>query len=298
MSEKVWVIGDGRSGTTWLANLINYDTRFQYIFEPFHPGRNPEVGSIELFAYRREEQQDYELERFFNKVFSGQVFPPDSTVSTRCSNSPDRILVKDIFANLIAKWVQHRIAGLKIVILLRHPFAVALSKRNHMNWTWMREPADFLTRQDLYNDFLQPFGDVIRSAESYFDKQVVIWAIIHHVMFDQLDEDDFHLIFYENICRQPREELSRLMQFLGHGNNSVERALNIIGNVSKFSSEEALRSRGRENYAMWLEQISDEEYKRGCRILKVFNMGKLYSGNPEPGVDVKYARKKIDGTRE
>jgi hypothetical protein len=33
----VWVIGDGRSGTTWLMELINWRKTYREMFEPFHP---------------------------------------------------------------------------------------------------------------------------------------------------------------------------------------------------------------------------------------------------------------------
>src|SRR5688572_637852 len=35
--ERLWLIGDGRSGTTWAANLLNHRGRYRQLFEPFHP---------------------------------------------------------------------------------------------------------------------------------------------------------------------------------------------------------------------------------------------------------------------
>ena len=32
-----WMVGSGRSGTTWLASLINADHTMREVFEPVHP---------------------------------------------------------------------------------------------------------------------------------------------------------------------------------------------------------------------------------------------------------------------
>ncbi|MCK5361175.1 MAG: sulfotransferase domain-containing protein, partial [Gammaproteobacteria bacterium] len=126
--EKVWVIGDGRSGTTWLSDLINYDTQYHFIFEPVHPQRRREMRGYDLFKYLRHEQKDEKLEQFCNQVFNGKVFTHDSAVPARFPMCPDKILVKDIFAHLMAKWVLNQNPEVKLVVLLRHPFSVALSK--------------------------------------------------------------------------------------------------------------------------------------------------------------------------
>jgi len=36
-SSLVFVAGTGRSGTTWLAQLLNANDQFRLIVEPFHP---------------------------------------------------------------------------------------------------------------------------------------------------------------------------------------------------------------------------------------------------------------------
>ena len=34
--EKIFILGDGRSGTNWLVNLVNFDRRYRLVYEPFH----------------------------------------------------------------------------------------------------------------------------------------------------------------------------------------------------------------------------------------------------------------------
>src|SRR5262245_3197724 len=35
--DAALVSGTRRSGTTWLADVINFDNHYRYMFEPFHP---------------------------------------------------------------------------------------------------------------------------------------------------------------------------------------------------------------------------------------------------------------------
>jgi len=280
--EKIWVIGEARSGTTWLAELINFESSYQFVFEPFHPQRSRAMLNFEPYSYRRTEDLDSELERFTNKVFSGKVFPRDSRVSVENPMCAERVLVKDILSQLISKWVMHKVPGLKTVIILRHPFAIALSKHRLRNWNWMSEPTSFLKQQALYDDYLQTYENIIRSAEGFFEQQVTIWSIVHNVMFQLLNEEDFHILYYEDLCRQPDIELSRLMHYLGHNENNVKSALLNIDRVSRMSSTEVLRHRGRENYADWLEQIDVDEIKRGYGILKAFDLDCIYNEGPDP----------------
>ena len=35
--HTIWLIGSGRSGTTWVSSIINYKNDFRELFEPFHP---------------------------------------------------------------------------------------------------------------------------------------------------------------------------------------------------------------------------------------------------------------------
>ncbi len=282
VNEKVWIIGDARSGTTWLAELVNSRSQFQFVFEPVHPRRSKEMARIELFTYRSPNQKDHKLERFFQNIFSGKVFTPGSKISEMALICPDKILVKDIFAHLIVKWVLERVNGLKVLVLVRHPFAVALSKRKFAGGAWKEDPVSFLGDRGLYDNYLKPYKSVIRQTNTYFEKQVAIWSIVHSVLFQQLEKDDYLLTFYEDICRQPRKELTCIMNYLGENEDSVENALLNIDKVSKSSSQSGQRKGGRENYSIWREQISEDEYEGGMKILRTFKLDGIYGDGIDP----------------
>ena len=48
--RSVYLAGDGRSGTTWISEIINCDNRYRYMFEPFHPSFVPLASHFRFFS--------------------------------------------------------------------------------------------------------------------------------------------------------------------------------------------------------------------------------------------------------
>ena len=59
-SKTIWLVGDGRSGTTWIANLLNADNSYREMFEPFHPQKVPQAKQFEENMYIAPKTKNYE----------------------------------------------------------------------------------------------------------------------------------------------------------------------------------------------------------------------------------------------
>lgn len=126
--EVVWIVGDGRSGTTWLSEIVNHGKRYRDMFEPFHPLAGRQMNGMDFFKYLQAECDDDVFYRLARKVFTGEL--QNSRVDAQNNRHLyEGLLIKDIFANLILGWAHNRFPDVKKIFLLRHPFAVALSKR-------------------------------------------------------------------------------------------------------------------------------------------------------------------------
>jgi hypothetical protein len=193
--QAIWIVGDGRSGTTWLADLINVRKTYREMFEPFHPVYLNEMRGV-YWKYLRPHDTDQTFYRLARRVFSGRLQHPrvDAQNKRVVYNG---LLIKDIFAHLFLKWACLRFTHVKKILLMRHPFAVAVSKQKLKGWRWMANPSDFLDCSALYADYLYGFKDLIRETKGYFERQVLIWAVIHYVALNQLERNDVILVFYE-----------------------------------------------------------------------------------------------------
>ena len=69
--EVAWIIGDGRSGTTWLSRLINYRRHYRDMFEPIHPELVQQADFLQPLEYVRPGQSYPQLERLIDLIVSG-----------------------------------------------------------------------------------------------------------------------------------------------------------------------------------------------------------------------------------
>lgn len=281
--ETIWLVGDGRSGSTWLSDLINWDRRYREIFEPFHPYIVKRAKNFSLFQYLRpSEGLDSDLGVFLKAVFSGEFKHLRADVS-QPRLFYDGLLVKDIFANLLIPWANVNVPEVKKVLLIRNPFAVALSKQRLKSWTWLTEPAALLEQSSLHTDYLVPFENIIRSvSDDFIERQILIWSIVHYVPLMASNSNDIYIIFYEDLVSSPIEELGRLFAFLGKDDTQEEMLLEKIYKPARTSKKfEQVLSR-KSLVDSWKDELSAQQIDRGMKILGYFHLDVLYENAFKP----------------
>ncbi len=286
--DAVWLFGDGRSGTTWVSDLINPDKSYREMFEPFHPKWVRGMEDLGFHEYIRPGDSGHRLLGTASEVLSGRF------QDARADQANRRLwyrglLIKDIFANLFACWASRRFPNVKLVLLIRNPFAVALSKLKTKDWHWMTDPAEFLEQEPLVDDYLRPLEGVIRSVgDDYLQRQVLIWAIVHYVPLLQFDPGRLQIVFYEEMAQYPERELPRLFRYLKP--NQVEqmtnRALGILTLPSRVAGDTRSKPEGKWPIGRWKAELSAEQVRAGLRILAHFGLDQLYGDGIMPRRDV------------
>jgi len=159
-SNPLIIAGSGRSGTTWVLDVLAETNNLRTIFEPLNSFGVSEARRF-CNRYIRENAYDPELKYFMEKVFSGRLNhiwpntrfladvlrPSISKMSSwnynysllsRYKNfflqyfnyirkKPFRPITKFIRANLMLDWIEKNFDA-KIVYIVRHPGAVVASK--------------------------------------------------------------------------------------------------------------------------------------------------------------------------
>lgn len=279
--EKLWLLGDGRSGTTWVSDLINVRRRYRELFEPFHPKIVPEAQSMEPGLYLRESDQDHPILSFAEKVFCGKLWNARVDAENRIWLFRG-LLVKDIFANLLARAVCVRIPRIRPVLLIRNPFAVALSKQKKSNWFWLEDPLKLVAQQSLRNDFLQPYEEGIRrtvSQQDFILNQILIWCIFNVVPLRQFPASELHYCFYEKLYADPSEEVSRIMRFVTRRDELkiaipeavASRPSRVGGNDSRTSP-----------LTSWKDELPATTIDQGFELMGMFGLADLYADNAGP----------------
>lgn len=286
--EVVWIIGDGRSGTTWVSDIINYDKRFRELFEPFHPDWVQAMSFLEYHQYIRPQHASAKFDAIAQAVFSGNFYHPriDRTSKKLLYGG---LLLKDISTNLFAYHVHQKFRNVKTVLLMRNPFAVAVSKYKKKEWNWMNEPEKFLQQEFLYQDYLKPFEALIKEvsqSDDYILKQVLIWSVINYVPLKQFKKEELCVIFYENLVLNPNEETARILDELGlsSGSNAVKIPQSLIDKPSIVSEKRSMPFS--ETLNLWRNEVSETQLTKGREILEQFGFGSLYDSNSIPDAEI------------
>ena len=287
--EALWLIGDGRSGTTWVADLVGAQGRYRRMFEPFHPQMVSQASFLRPHLYVRPNATDERLRTFAANVLSGR-FSHQHVDAANGAFSYRGLLIKDIFANLFAYWASLQFPGVKVTLLLRNPFAVALSKSRKRHWYWLTEPLDLLGQQDLREDFLGPFEDTIRETSAtgnYLLKQILIWSINNYVPLRQFSPGQLHVTFYEDVYASPNREVAAILANVRQGQAPphVDIDHNVISRPSWVSGNESTLARGRSPITSWRQELSTRDIDSGMRILERFGLAELYDENVQPRRD-------------
>ncbi len=286
--KVIWLIGDGRSGTTWVTNLINHRKMYREMFEPFHPYLVEEMKNFVPHEYIRPGDPSVKNLKIASQVFSGK-FLHDRVDRENDSFFYDGVLIKDVFANLCSYWAFQNFPHIKIVFLIRNPFAVALSKFKKKTWSWMTNPLDFLEQLDLHEDYLHPFEKLIKDVSNrgdYIQNQILIWSIINYIPLLQFGSKQIHVVFYENIFSDPNYEVAQIFNYVREEIvETIDIPPLVLRSPSRVTTEWRDFSKN-EHLGSWKNELTTEQIDRGFEILSHFGFDQLYNDDLVPNISV------------
>lgn len=208
-SNTIVLAGSGRSGTTWLSDILTAQPFTQLVFEPFDARRVPEAAGLPIRPYARPGQAQPHWTPFIHQALTGQL---NNNWVNRAGRPwwTRQILLKTIRATLLLGWL-HRQFQPRIVYLMRHPCAVVHS-RLKLNWDTHLDT--FLAQPDLIADHLQPHLPLLQSAQTPAQKHALMWAIENLVPLQQGQTTNWVSCFYETLVSQPQQEAQRVLTAL------------------------------------------------------------------------------------
>lgn len=273
-SQAIILAGSGRSGTTWLGNIMAANPNIRIIFEPFDRRRVPDAASVPLRPYARVGDKHPAWELFVRQVLCGRIHNEwvdqqgKRWWATRC-------LVKTIRATLLLGWIDHLFHP-RIVFMTRHPCAVVLSR---VKLKWESHLDVLLAQPQLLTDHLEPFVDLIHGAQTEVQKQAVLWCVENLVPLHQLREHNWVFCTYEQLYRQPQAESERILQAVGICKTPLtQRAIRQVSMVTRPDS--ALLTQG-DPLTDWQRHLSTQDIDSILNIVQQFGIT-LYTDRVEP----------------
>jgi hypothetical protein len=277
--NTVILTGNGRSGTTWIAELLNFDNTYRVIFEPLLASQVPLCKSFADQQYLRPENNDPAFLEPMRIIVSGRLRNRWSDHVNR-QPFPRRRLIKEIRANLLLRWLQSHFPEIPLILLLRHPCAVI---RSWQRMEWDYDLSVFLKQESLMADFLCPFKVAMEKVDSPLEASLYAWCIQTFVPLRQFKRDQIHLTFYENFCAHPRLEVARLFAFLKRPLD--ERIFRVMDRPSSRTNRPKRKLPSRTALVGgWKDCFSAQELRRVRDVVRSFGLDSIYGEDGMPDI--------------
>ena len=278
--SAVFLAGGGRSGTTWIAQIVNFDNAYRLMFEPFYPDEVPMCRPFGSSLYLRPDAVDSGRREIAARVLAGRVNSGWVNQYNQRWYATSRI-IKDIRTNLFLKWLNVNFPGMPIVQLWRHPLATVASR---MTLGWKTDADPLISQPALVEDHLAGVAAEMRAATDPFDRQVFRWCVESSVPLRQFAPGEIHLAFYERFVTEPEAAIAGVFRHIGRIYD--EKALSVL---TKPSSQTRRRKSaivtGGKVLEQWREVISPEQVRRALHILSLFGLDRIYNDATMPDVD-------------
>jgi hypothetical protein len=239
-ASPVIILGFGRSGTTWLADIVSKMIGNLILFEPLHPSV---ISASDALSYSRPraDQRAPELHQHLTFVLDKQrklpwllrnhlpvhVNDADPYFMEYLWQFCDIAGFKEIRMNFMIPWLMERQMG-SVLFIVRDPRAVISSILRRDNFwefgwpgTYELMVSNLLDDPALADHPIQRHAAFIRGPRSYVERIAIMWALTHAVALDDARRHGVPVVRYENLYRQPFEVTRQIAEWLGLGAISI-----------------------------------------------------------------------------
>lgn len=206
LGGAVWMLSDGRSGSTWLAQVLDFHSRLHVEHEPIHAAFNPSLAGQPLLPAPDGAALDTIYAPLFEQIRAG-TYRSQRIETAR--EQAEGLLIRDIHGLLIAPQLMARCRWLRPVVIARHPAEVAQSKLALSHWQWFTDLPALLASDELA-DHLGPLVRHVERADSLYERHVLVWAISHRWFFAHVDQASLPIVRYPSTM----SELAQLAESL------------------------------------------------------------------------------------
>ena len=270
--EQAWLLASsGRSGSTWLGDMLAALPGVQAIFEPLDPRNSaryrdlmhwpPDAPSSALRRhYLRPTEPAPPWAEFWEQVLRGQV-RTYLTDYDRTSFFPRRFLIKSIRANMMLGFVDEQFHP-PIILLARHPGAVVNSMFYRVRASWPASARDLLSQEKLVADHLQPWVAQIEQVQDGFEALALWWAVENKVGLSQMAGRRHFLIFYEDLTLRPRQTMNALLRWLGAPPEALPQArFQRLSRMTSVTQRQSAETDAMKRLSAWQRELSGAEQR-------------------------------------
>lgn len=316
--KPVLIFGSGRSGTTWVQDVLARANHYGTLFEPLHPDAVKATRNL-ANLYVQPGSHQPALSRFMNSVMDGSLNSIWAAVRVR----PDRLLppprkwlvrkdvseavrgygraitrwmaareyrgrpkvIKFIRANLMVEWIQAEYS-LPSVIMVRHPCAVLASvcqRGDTEEWAYpaiKNQLLRYLTQVPLAEGRLKHKMDALMSLSTMAEVHAATWCIENAHLIAEDGQSDIPLACYESLSTCEEPVWRKLADALSL---EVVPGIDLLRRPSQQASYARLRNEpASQEIATWQILLTDEQKAGVQSVLDLFDVNSYNAESPMP----------------
>jgi len=224
-ARPILVTGSPRSGTTFVGRMLALSPAVHYIHEPFHPRFGTEVTAARFgrfYTYLEDGSANAVLKPLartmalhydLGPALRRARRPADASRAVRqwhefnrARGRGARALVKDPAALFSSEWLADTFQ-MKVIVMIRHPAAVAASYKR-LGWEIEPRFGAFLSQPTLVDRLLADHSDEIRAfardVHPPLQRLALRWKLMYHAV-DQFRSrrPEWTYLRYEDLAAEP-----------------------------------------------------------------------------------------------
>jgi LPS sulfotransferase NodH len=267
-----WLLASsGRSGSTWLGDMLAALPGVQAIFEPLDPRNSARYRQLMAWPahapsstlrrhYLRPSECAPQWADFWQQVLQGHV-RTYLTDYDRTSFFPQRFLIKSIRANMMLGFVDEHFHP-PIIFLSRHPGAVINSMFYRVRASWPASAQAILRQEKLVADHLQPWVRQVEQVQDGFEAQALWWALENRVGSRQMHGREYFHIFYEDLALRPRQTMDALLRWLGAPPEALPQAMfQRLSRMTSVTQRQSVEDDAMKRLSAWQRELSTDEQR-------------------------------------
>jgi hypothetical protein len=295
-----FVAGFGRSGTTWVQDVLAQANSMRAVFEPLHPGIDKRARPFANRLIRADEEVP-ELEAFWRQYFSEpfhslwadyrvlwpRLYPrfEGTGIATaireaarynrsvfgnyakyRAQRHYDERITKCIRANMMLGWLRQRFDA-RIVFIIRHPVPVVMSQARVGGKAW--DPfallATYKSDPALVDRLPVPYRRLLSQRHDALEAFTLSWCIENTVALEDAATFGIPVVYYEQLIHAGEPEWRRIVAALGLESMPPDA---LIARPSQQAwGEKAHDAELVRKYALWMERVDSGIRERVRGIL-------------------------------
>lgn len=274
---KFLILGDGRSGTTWVADVLNFDGRYLDFFESFHGQRVLKLEDRRIYPTSVD---FFERSKRFESYVMGSKIFADQQKSKGFARSG--CLVKDVTAHMVFPLICNSF-DYKVYII-RNPLSVALSKEGFGVWH-SDEDLKMLVNS---SSEVRELSDRCMSrclVGSCFHEYVLVWCLLHRIVLSEVLKSGTLVVFYENLLLDPERSFEQLFSHMNMERDYIRSKSKILSAINKRSKTTTSQNRiesGLNGERTWERYKSSSEISDAHEIIRIFKLDHLYQDTIVP----------------